>query len=561
MKDDPAPTLLLAHWPDPVAGWYRDFRRTAAYSPVLLRWVTVNDFFHRSDRPFEEVDPKLDDYAPPYLAQAAARRDPTPISQGAERARLRGMLDGLIAAQALTSALDGTVDATADDLETSLEAGGLDLVRQELPARLQTAAEGLARRIVGEGSAGRPGYLILNLAGVARRVAVTLPDAPADLAPSGPLKAAQLTEDGVQAVVELAPFGYAWVARDGSGPPASSPFTVRDRTVTHESMVVALDPATGGIRTLHALGEETPRVGQQLVMTGFVGPDGQPATSRMRGAGFEVDYAGPALLRATTTGTLHDPLDDRRLARFRQTIELWNGRPGLELEIELSDLDPAWLAKAASSDPWSHHLACRWAWPDTQATLRRSALLAPHATLAEHAETSESFDITSRQRRTTLLFGGLAHHRRVGARMLDTILVAGSETARTFRLGVTLDLEHPFPAILDQHAPAPVVVTDAGPPRSGPVGWLVQVDHKAVALVGFRFEKNLDEDRGFGLVADLIETSGKPARCRLRAFRDPTSARQVDGRGEHVVDLPTDGDAALVDLTPHEIARVELNLP
>ena len=57
-----------------------------------------------------------------------------------------------------------------------------------------------------------------------------------------------------------------------------------------------------------------------------------------------------------------------------------------------------------------------------------------------------------------------------------------------------------------------------------------------------------------------METAGKPARCRLRAFRDPAHARQVDGHGDHIIDLPISGDAALVDLTPHEIARVELTL-
>ena len=103
-----------------------------------------------------------------------------------------------------------------------------------------------------------------------------------------------------------------------------------------------------------------------------------------------------------------------------------------------------------------------------------------------------------------------------------------------------------------------VVPTETGPPRSGPTGWLLQVDHKAVAIVRLEFTSNAGEREAPGLIVDLIETSGKPARCRLRAFRDPSKARQVDGHGEHVVDLAVDGDATLVDLTPHEIARVEL---
>ena len=140
------------------------------------------------------------------------------------------------------------------------------------------------------------------------------------------------------------------------------------------------------------------------------------------------------------------------------------------------------------------------------------------------------------------------------------MLVAGVESARSFSLGVALNLEHAFPAALDLVAPALVVPTEAGPPRSGPSGWLVQVDHKAVAILRLTFEPRAHDGKGWGLVADLAETAGKAARCRLRAFRDPAHARQVDGHGEHVIDLPTDGDASLVDLTPHEIARVELTL-
>ena len=278
----------------------------------------------------------------------------------------------------------------------------------------------------------------------------------------------------------------------------------------------------------------------------------------MRGQTFAADYGGPALAQATTSGTLHDPLDDRRLASFRQRFRLWAGRPTLEVEVELSDLDPLWLSRIAEADPWTHHLACRWAWPDPQSTLRRTALLAPLATEADRPETPDALDITSRQRRTALLFGGLAHHRRQGPRMLDTLLVAGSESARSFTLGVALDLEHLFPAALDLTAPALVVPIGTGPPRSGPTGWLLQVDHKAVAIVRLEFTAKAGEGEALGLIVDLIETAGKPARCRLRAFRDPSRARQVDGHGEHVVDLAVDRDATLVDLTPHEIARVEL---
>ena len=60
MKDDHVAALPLVHWPQPVAPWYLDLRRAAAYSPVLGRWTTLNDFFHLTDRPYETLRPEPD---------------------------------------------------------------------------------------------------------------------------------------------------------------------------------------------------------------------------------------------------------------------------------------------------------------------------------------------------------------------------------------------------------------------------------------------------------------------------------------------------------------------
>ena len=121
-----------------------------------------------------------------------------------------------------------------------------------------------------------------------------------------------------------------------------------------------------------------------------------------------------------------------------------------------------------------------------------------------------------------------------------------------------MNLEHAFPSVLDFVTPALVARTDSGPPPSGPVGWLARVDSKSVAILRLTFAPSTNEGQGWGIVVDLAETAGRAARCRLATFRDPTHARQVNGHGEHVVDLQFDRDGASVDLTPHEIARVEI---
>jgi alpha-mannosidase len=569
MRDDHVATLAIVHWPATFAGWFRDLRRVAAYSPVFMRWVTLGDYFHLTDRPFEALRPTLDDYATPYLAQAAARGEPAPISRRVVQTALRWRLDAVSNLQAIARALRGeeadqglSAVSAWESIEDALESGRLDEARQGLgPLESQVAAVVAAIVCGAPSPQARAGYLVLNALGVARRAAVRLPDdAAADLRPEGPLIAAQFTEDGVQAVVDLPAFGFAWVPRETALDRPPAPFGaigVEGRTLRNEAMEVEIDQATGGIRAVRGPGEPFARVGQQLVMT----EDGGDSTvTRMKADRFEVDYGGPALVRAWVEGRLVDARDERVLARFRQQYLLWSRRPILEVEITLSDLDPLWETRLAQGDPWSAFVSCRWAWPDPEADLRRTSLLGPEPTTAARPETPDVLDISTRRQRTALLFGGLAHHRRHGPRMLDTLLIAGREACRRFRVGVVLDQEYPYQAALDFVCPPCAVPVASGPPAAGPSGWFLQTDQRGVAVTRVEPLARHAEGRGWGLAFHVLETTGRPSRCRLRLTRNPTWARQTDFNGDLIVDLTVDGDTVLIDLTPHELARVEVTL-
>jgi alpha-mannosidase len=579
MRNDHVATLPLVHWPSPVAHWYGDLRRSATYSPVLGRWVTLNDYFHLTDRPYETFRPEPDLYISPYLSQAVARRDVDTISRLARHHRLRAQFEAVEMMRALASGIEtsesvGSGSSEQPDeqpghteAETLVETGRhaeaapiLDRLEQSWAGKL---ARGISARPVSAGANARPGYLVMNPLGVPRRVAVVLPDASLDLRPEGPLRAAQFTEFGVCAVVDLPAFGFAWVPKEPNleVPPATpGGLSARGRALKNEAIELEVDQATGGIRGVMAIGEVTSRLGQQLVMTGLEGSGGKVAQSQMKGERFDVDYAGPALVQATAAGRLVDPQSGSTLARFSQRYRLWTGRPILEIDVTLSDLDGAWRERAIQSDPWSHYLACRWAWPDPTSMLRRTVFLAPEMTEIDRPETPHAIDISTRRQRTALLFGGLPYHQKHGGRMLDTLLIAGDETERSFHLGVVLDLEHPFQAALDRITPAPVVESDAGPPAPGMRGWLMHLDHKSVAVTHAGFAPTTGEGRGWGLIIHLLETSGQSARVRLRFFRNPSWARQIDFHGEMVIDLSTDGDAVSIDLTPNELARVEITM-
>jgi alpha-mannosidase len=588
MKDDHVATVPMVHWPAPLEGWYVDLRRVAAYSPVLSRWVTLSDYFHVTDRPFEMFRPSLDEYVTPYLEQAIAREDPAPISRRVEFTRLRARFDGISCLEVLRHSLSGsTADAATPDesaepasgessansaeadtsalsaVEDALESGRFDEARAGMDRWFAEGRDALAGLIVGHAADAQRGYLVVNPLGIARRCPVLLPDAAADLRPDGPLRVAQFTDEGVWAVVELPAFGYVWVPSETPvdlPPAAIGILSARERTLKNESVEVEIDAATGGLRSIRAAGEPTARLGQQLAVAGLAGKDGGTSSSRMVCERFDVDYGGPALVQAVSEGTIRDPSNDRALARFIQRYRLWSGRPILEIDITLSDLDQQWVDRLRDGDAWSRFLSCRWAWPDANAELTRTSLFSATPTTVERPETPDVIEVTSRRQRSALIFGGLAHHRRHGNRMLDTIFIAGRESCRAFRVAVVLDLEFPFHAAQDFVTPPIVIPTNSGPPRTGPTGWFFHVDNKAVAVTRVELARGLGTGSKHSIAFHMVETAGRAARVRLRLMHNPVSARRTDFQGDQLADLMIEGDAVCIDLTPHEIARVEVAL-
>ena len=572
MKDDHIATVPMLHWPSPVAGWYRDLRRVAAYSPVLSRWATIGDYFHMSDRPWEMFAPTLDEYVTPYLSQAVARGDPRPISARATHARDRAILDAATSLDALHRALTTTTrdeeheyeprgplvaaDLPFAEIETLLETGGNHEPFSEDDEPTSSRALGLAAAICEGATGSATGDLVLNPTGISRRVAVWVGGDPK---PGGPVRAVQrmASKRTIRAIVDLPPFGFAWVPREGPDAEPASRAAGSDLTLKNEAMEVEFDRTTGGIRSVRARGEATARLGQQIVIGGL---DGGSGVSRMEADSVVCISSGPAVATIVSGGRVVQGTDGRTLAKFTQKASLYAGRTTLDLSIALFDLDAAWLESLAGSDPWTAHAACRWAWPDSASTMRRTSLMSMAPTKVERPETPDAIEIVSRDRKTTLLFGGLAHHRRHGERMLDTILIAGRETERCFEVGIALDLEHAFHAAVDFISPAPVVPNQVGPPRVGPTGWLLHVESSAVHVPRIEFLERTGDGRGWGLAVYLAETSGRAIRSRLRLFKNPIDARQTDFAGELVIDLHTDGDAVPFDLTPHEMVRVEVRL-
>ncbi|HEY1066555.1 MAG TPA: hypothetical protein VGE52_10615, partial [Pirellulales bacterium] len=130
MDLDHVATVSFAHWPGQASEWYEDLRRMAAYAPVLGKFVTVGEYFSKTDSPGELTRFSADAYRTPYLQQSVIRKRPDPLSSYTRQIRERLQLETgrttllLAAALGAPGALGDSPtnwSARANELATELE--------------------------------------------------------------------------------------------------------------------------------------------------------------------------------------------------------------------------------------------------------------------------------------------------------------------------------------------------------------------------------------------------------------------------------------------------------
>jgi alpha-mannosidase len=284
--------------------------------------------------------------------------------------------------------------------------------------------------------------------------------------------------------------------------------------------------------------------------------DGDAQYSVMAADAVEASQPGPLVGRLAIRGRLLDRAG-RRLAGFVQRLTARRGSRILELDIEL-DVD-----QQPGAEPWDSYYAARFAWGDSTADAFRSVHLTTQPTEVAQLEAphfvhlSGELPLRGDLLSTTLFTGGLPYHRRFGVTKLDTLLVVRGETARSFRLGVGIDVPYPVPAALEFLTPEPAWI-EAPMPRSTS-GWLLHTGAKNV--VATHWEPRTEAGKIVGFRTRLLETEGRKARLSLRSFRPVVRAKKVDFVGKTLAELPIEMDAIPLDLGPNEWAEIEADFP
>lgn len=613
MESDHVAALALARWPETKCPFFEDMRRMQKYAPVLGRFVTFEEYFLQADDHGGGWHHDSKEYLSPFFVQAVARREARPITRFRNHVQRvtrfenaawqSGMADALMGRpvdeQAASNLLTELEKAGPDVYESGAEdADGVVSTAEEVLSTYELEAASQMSRIIMHGADPQPGWLCINTLSFPRRVVVDLDpgsEGEACNAPAiaGPVKALQFDGMRHQALVEIPAAGYAWIP-DGDGVEDSSKgLLAEDLRLQNEFFEVYVSDVTGGLRRLKEHGRSPNRLSQQLAfrflreLTIQKQADDETIEektfySEMRCLNVEVTCAGPSCGEIVTTGEIVDPSTQAVLSGFRQTFRVWRGRPFLEIEIELVDVQ-----KSPEGDPWSCYYGSRFAWNDGAAALSQSVCGAAQPVQMQRIETLDFIEIASDEARTTILPVGLPFHRKTGPRMIDSLLAAEGESERKFRFVIAVDQSYPMQAARDVLTPVVPIRTETGPPRAGQTGWFYHIDTRCVQVsrvLGLMSEpltidtpvddvleeEDNSADRrpveltqseppaGVGFALRLQETEGQYQGVNVEFFRAPSSARTRDFRGQTVVEIPIEGDGVRVDLSPFAIVDLEV---
>jgi len=567
-------TLCFAHWPGDACEWYDDLRRMVRYAPVLGRFLTVEEYFRKTESPSQNTKHLADAYRSPYLKQAIRRKRENGLSRYLDHTRRQlqwaaGATLDAIAGALLELRPEFDVQAAANELRRQLESSAGpadDPPPADLDARLTDYVAQAAQRWAAalprstSGTAG--GFLLVNPLSFSRRLTLDLPGLTYLPAAQTPIRAAQKTKQSVALVVDVPALGYVWIPKTGKDAPQPKlpkPLA-EDLLLRNEFFEVYVDKYTGAIRAIHDYESRGNRLSQQIAFrlpAGARPQVGDTWKDPHEGAEYSVMAAdsvtttahGTAFGELVSRGRLLDK-EGKELAKFRQVLRLWRGSRFLSIDLTL---EPNEVPKA---DPWNSYYAMRLAWNDEAGDVFVGTPAGRLPTNAKKLEAPLFVETRWGEKNMVLLAGGLPLHLRCGLRMLDTLLQVKGESRQNFRLAVGLDVEQPYQAALNFLAPAPVV-SDAGRmPTAGASSWLFHLDRKNVLVTSW--EPLSDGDRLTGLRIRIQELAGREGAAKLRCFRAPGKAQKTNFLGQPSADLTVTDDAVEIPLQAYEWAQVEL---
>lgn len=415
-----------------------------------------------------------------------------------------------------------------DWTETEAQTEQNPLTINQAPSELfQRAGALLAERILQRGEDGKNGILLLNPCSFTRRIGMETESTSGPQAAKGVLAANQ-SMDKSESIIEVPGLGYTWVPlADTANPPKfSNKFKLADEnSVRNEFFEAEIDRISGGLKAFRDLKTRANRLSQQLVAN---------LGSTMKADTIRVSSTGPLFGEIQSEGTITGT-NQEVIAKFKQTIRAWLGRPMLEINIEINPTEPL------RGDRWSNYIASRFAWPHDQVTMHRGHEGRVASTHNLRMESCDFIEWKWGPRKTFLFTKGLSYFEKQGDSKIDTLLITEGENQTHFSIGLSMDRDHPFQMAMALDSPIYIQKVNKGAPPAGPTGWFFHIDAPNLVLHQISFKA--DESSAYLL---LEETEGFATPCDIRCVKTPKRACFLDLQNNDQGDLSIRDDSVTI---------------
>jgi len=359
LQQDSSPTLAFFKTTSNSSIFYNYLLKANSLAPIFGNWLTMSNYLHEV-YPSEYPGPISQD---DFKTETLQLHPNAPISGQINHLKNRRTLDCASNIASILNVLGSNQPQALrqfanDWTETEAQTEENPLTINQAPSELfQRAGALLAKRILQRGEDGKNGILLLNPCSFTRRIGMETDSISGPQAAKGVLAANQ-SMDKSESIIEVPGLGYTWVPlADTANPPKfSNKFKLADEnSVRNEFFEAEIDRNSGGLKAFRDLKTRANRLSQQLVAN---------LGSTMKADTILVSSTGPLFGEIQSEGTITGT-NQEVIAKFKQTIRAWLGRPMLEINIEINPTEPL------RGDRWSNYIASRFAWPHDQVTMHR----------------------------------------------------------------------------------------------------------------------------------------------------------------------------------------------
>jgi hypothetical protein len=531
--------------------WFQCWNALHQLAPVFGQLGNLEQTIRDIPATEQYTPPSADDYQSDYLLEMTGQGDqehldlkvPNPVSLFARAQRDWRAWESVRTLLSLFAVISPTADCQRE-IGTLCKTSEALLIEHELAIRpsshLSEVASRFAERLTMGATAKIPGYLLFNPCSFSRKVPVQLPIA-TTLLPA-PAWASQKASDGIDAIVELPPLGFAWLPRSvekGAKVRVPKHTIVEGTTLKNDYLIIEVDPHSGGIRSIKDAIKEIPRLGQQLVFA---------PGSTMKCDEVKVTKNGHAVGEVQSKGTLVDAHGEV-LADYVQTCRLWAGRKVAEVDIHLKS------RQAPTGYPWHAYFASRWAWRDPNARLNKSVQWTKLPSTQTRPETPGFVELEMQQGRVAIFSGGLPFWQRYTSRMLDSVLLVEGEAERDFSFAISLDDDLPHQTEQDWLTPTVAIPVEQGPPAAGTSSWLFHIDAPSVMLI----DMHIPEEHPKSVILRMVETFGYATETLLQCPRQPAAAFVVNSLGEPQRSIELQPEGIVLRVGCYEFLQLRLD--